>query len=190
MSSMAKVGLAPPSMDFDSLYRAHFRYVWRTLRRLGIMPSDTPDAAQEVFMVVYRKLATFDANCKVTTWLFAICYRHAQYYRRRRPKHAVLPEPEHDEPNAETPSQEELAMLHQGRERLGVVLGAMTLDQRAVFILYEIEELEGDEIARLLGLSRGTVCSRLRAARAAFWRTVERERAREHSRLLVAGGRS
>ncbi len=82
MSSMAKVGLAPPSMDFDSLYRVHFRYVWQTLRRLGIMPSDTADAAQEVFIVVHRKLATFDANCKVTTWLFAICYRHAQYYRR------------------------------------------------------------------------------------------------------------
>ena len=81
-------------------------------------------------------------------------------------------------------------MLHEGRELLGAVLAGMTLDQRAVFILYEIEELEGDEIARLLGLSRGTVCSRLRAARAAFWRTVERERARERSLLLVAGGRS
>ena len=187
---MITVGLAPPPMDFDSLYQTHFRYVWQTLRRLGVMPSDAADAAQEVFMVVHRKLSTFDATSKVTTWLFAICYRYAQYYRRRQVKTAFLSDYVGDERPSETPSQEDLVRMQQGRQLLGAILDGMTLDQRAVFILYEIEGIEGDQIAESLGLSRGTVCSRLRAARAVFWRTVERERARENSRLLVAGVRS
>jgi len=177
-------------MDFDSLYREHFRYVWQTLRRFGVLPSDVGDATQEVFIVVHRKLSTFDSSSKFTTWLFAICYRYAQYYRRRRPKTDVAPEYVNDVASTDTPNQEELATLQQGRELLGAILDAMTLEQRAVFILYEIEQLEGDEIAGSLGLSRGTVCSRLRAARAVFWRKVERERTRENPRLLFAGGRS
>ena len=177
-------------MDFDSLYRQQFRYVWQTLRRLGVAPCDSADATQEVFVVVHRKLATFDLNCKVTTWLFAICYRYAQHYRRRRPRTEVFPEYVDDVPATETQNQEDLTLLNQGRKLLSAMLNSMTLEQRAVFILYEIEGIEGDRIAESLGLSRGTVCSRLRAARTVFSRLVEREHAREHSRPMVAGGRS
>ena len=44
-------------MNFEQAYEAHFRYVWRVLRGLGVPEADTADAAQEVFLVVHRKLA-------------------------------------------------------------------------------------------------------------------------------------
>jgi RNA polymerase sigma-70 factor (ECF subfamily) len=140
-------------------------------------------------MVVHKKLATFDAHSKVTTWLFAICYRRAQQYRRQHPKAMLGHDAAQELVVSELPSQEEIAVLNQGRELLGTILDRLTLEQRAVFILYEIEGLEGDRIATVLGLSRGTVCSRLRAARAVFWRQVDREQQRERSKLLVAGVR-
>jgi RNA polymerase sigma-70 factor, ECF subfamily len=176
-------------MDFVSLYQEHFRYVWQTLRRLGVLPSDAADATQEVFIVVHRKLPTFDARSKVTTWLFAICYRYAQYYRRRQPRAGVSCDDVEDMPSVDIPNQEDLAALHQGRQLLGAILDGMTLEQRAVFILYEIDGIEGDQIAALLGISRGTVCSRLRLARVVFWRKVEHAHSRESSRPLCAGGR-
>src|ERR1039457_6413159 len=45
------------AVDFDEIYRQHFPYVWRTLRRLGVAPADVEDVAHEVFVVVHRRLA-------------------------------------------------------------------------------------------------------------------------------------
>ncbi len=176
-------------MDFESLYQAHFRYVWQTLRRLGVAPDEAADCTQEVFIVVHNRLQQFEARSKVTTWLFAICYRRAQQYRRQHSRITVGNEDVRDAVTSETPGQEELVVLNQGRHLLGTILDHMTLEQRAVFVLYELEGIEGERIAEILSVSRGTVCSRLRAAREIFWRTLNREQRREHARLLAAGVR-
>ena len=56
----ASARAATSSVSFVSLYREHFAYVWRALRRLGIRDADLPDLTHDVFVVVYRKLADFD----------------------------------------------------------------------------------------------------------------------------------
>src|SRR5262249_42263098 len=70
-------------MGFEEIYRAHFRFVWRSLRRLGVEERNVADAAQEVFLVVHRKLPGFEGRAKMTTWLFGICLRVAQARARR-----------------------------------------------------------------------------------------------------------
>ena len=65
------------------VYRAHFGYVWHALRRLGVRTADLEDAAQEVFLVVHRKLAEFDATRPLRPWLFGILHRVASDNRRR-----------------------------------------------------------------------------------------------------------
>jgi len=77
-------GDAPDSLDVRTIYRAHGRFVWLSLQRLGIQPSDLDDIAQDVFMIVHRRLGTFDRRSRVSTWLFGICMRVAANYRRRR----------------------------------------------------------------------------------------------------------
>ena len=72
-------------MTFEEAYRAHFAFVWRSLRRLGIREEDAADAAQEVFIVVHRKLPEFAGNSKLTTWLYGICFRVASERRRAHP---------------------------------------------------------------------------------------------------------
>ena len=62
----------------------HARFVWLSLQRLGIHPSDLDDIAQDVFMIVHRRLDTFDRRARISTWLFGICMRVAANYRRRR----------------------------------------------------------------------------------------------------------
>src|SRR5687767_9349568 len=61
-------------LSCDAIYAQHFRGIWRTLRRLGVSDAQLDDAAQDVFVVVHRKLHAFDGR-SLRGWLFAIAVR-------------------------------------------------------------------------------------------------------------------
>ena len=63
-------------------------------------------------------------------------------------------------------------------ELLDVLLERMSEEQREVFVLHELEELSGAEIAELTNANENTVWTRLRAARRIFQEGVSRNRAR------------
>src|SRR5688572_8332202 len=77
--------------DFHTAYTEHFNFVWRSLRLLGVPPDLLDDAAQDVFSVVFRRLADFDGSAALTTWLFAIARRVAANYRRRESRRLSVP---------------------------------------------------------------------------------------------------
>ena len=66
------------------MYGGHGRFVWLSLQRLGVHPPDLEDVVQDVFLIVHRRLESYDRRSRVTTWLFGICMRVAANYRRRR----------------------------------------------------------------------------------------------------------
>src|SRR5882672_4975937 len=154
-------------MTFEETYRAHFAFVWRNLRRLGVREEDAADAAQEVFIVVHRKLPEFAGHSKLTTWLYGICFRVASERRRARPQ-PVLGEQEAASFVGRPADPGATAERNQGLALLERVLDRIPDEQRAVFCLFELEGLTGDEIAESLEIPLGTVYSRLRLARAAF----------------------
>jgi RNA polymerase sigma-70 factor (ECF subfamily) len=69
--------------DLSAVYEAHFRYVWRCLRSLGVHDAHLDDALQDVFIVAARKLADFDGGAELRTWLYAIALRIARKHRAR-----------------------------------------------------------------------------------------------------------
>lgn len=163
-----------PEITFRSIYEEHARFVWITLQRLGVRSEDLGDVAHDVFVVVHRRLHTFDHSSRVTTWLFGICLRVAANYRRRQrrvPSEAALRARVRDDASAPVPADE---MLVRREERASAerVLGALTLEKRAVFIMFEIENLSCQEIAEFMGVPIGTVYSRLHAARAQIQRII------------------
>jgi RNA polymerase sigma-70 factor, ECF subfamily len=174
--------------SFEQLYREHFRYVWRSLRRLGVSESEIQDATQDVFVVAHAKLPEFQRRSKLSTWLFAICYRHALERHRRRRKQPEPIEAVVDSVADQAAVPVEALQRNEGLKLLARILDQMSVEQRAVFVLYELEELDGEEIAATLALPRGTVHSRLRAAREHFFRVVGRERLREERSGSRAGG--
>ena len=166
--------------DLAGVYDAHADFVWRSLRRLGVPEADAPDALQEVFVVVFRKLATFEGRSAMTTWLFGICLRVAADRRR---KASVRYERADGDETAEQkgdgrPNAEETTSRTESLRVLEAALDKLEPDQRAVFVLFELEELTAAVIATMLGIPQGTVMSRLRLARAAFRREVARFQAR------------
>lgn len=161
---------------FEAIYRAHFRFVWRSLRHLGVPERDLPDAVQEVFVVVHKKLADVDPESRLTTWLYAIALRVASDRRRRASeRHEVLA----DVPERSSGTSADATELAERRALLEKALAALPLEQRAVFTLFELDGMQGDEIATLLAIPLATVHSRLRLAREGFRRVVARARARE-----------
>ncbi|HEY3666876.1 MAG TPA: sigma-70 family RNA polymerase sigma factor [Polyangiaceae bacterium] len=156
-------------MDFKEVYDAHFAFVWRSLRRLRVPDASLKDAMQDVFLVVHRRLGEFEGRAKVSTWLFGICLRVAKDYRRRaHVRREVLDDSGFSsvaDPNSDAGAgaeqKQDLAMFEAALEEL-------ELEQRAVFMLFELENMTGEEIAESLDIPLGTVYSRLRLARQAF----------------------
>jgi RNA polymerase sigma-70 factor (ECF subfamily) len=176
---------APELRAFEAAYREHFAFAWRSLRRLGVPERDLADAAQEVFIVVHKKLAEFDARSRLSTWVYAICLRIASDRRRRAStRYEVLGDDAEPWRDAKAPESLDLA---ERRALLERALEAMSLEQRAVFTLFELEGLTGEEIAMLLEVPAPTVHSRLRLARDTFRRVIERARARERFDLVRIG---
>jgi RNA polymerase sigma-70 factor (ECF subfamily) len=175
--------LVLPPLDAAAVHAAHAEFVWRSLARLGVKDPDLPDMLQEVFLVVHRRAHAFDGSSKLTSWLFGICLRVAASYRRRAHRRYERPlEPAQLPPSAEADDPEHALQRRQARHQLEELLDSMPLDKRAVFVMFEIDELSCADIALELDVPIGTVHSRLHAARAAFTKAIERQRARDARR--------
>lgn len=166
-------------MTLKEVYDEHFRFVWRSLRRLGVRDADVSDVAQDVFLVVHRKLTEFEGRSKMTTWLFAICMNVARDWRRAGARRET---PDGGEAaGRKRDSSSDLGAELERRDRLEVLEGVLDQlgeEQRTVFALFELEGMGGLEIAELLDIPVGTVHSRLRLAREDFRKITTRLRAR------------
>jgi RNA polymerase sigma-70 factor, ECF subfamily len=163
-----------------TVFRDHAPFAWRALRRLGVPEKDVDDVCQEVFVVIHRKLAEFEGRSTIRTWVYGICVRTASDYRKRaHVRHETVTDapPENVSPRD---AHEELAQ-HEARKVLDRILDELDDDKRAVFVLYEIEELTMAEVSEAAGCPLQTAYSRLHAARKLVAAGIERARERRFS---------
>ena len=179
---------APDRAEFEAIYRQHFALSWRWLRRLGVPERDLADAAQEVFMVVARRLHEHDGRKPIAAWLYAICLRVASNRRRSAVSRNELLLDESASSEIHERAAPTATDQSDRRALLEDALALMSLEQRAVFTLFELEGYTGEEIAGLVGAPLPTVHSRLRLAREIFRRTVARAQARGEHELKRLGG--
>jgi RNA polymerase sigma-70 factor (ECF subfamily) len=168
----------PCALVFAEVYEAQFDFVWRSARRLGVSALHLDDVVQEVFLVVHRRLAEFEARSSLKTWLFAITRRVVGDYRRsarRKPSEPIG----NFEPEANPSCAADAQLVRDEDARLLYsLLDELDEDKREVFVLAELEQISGPEIAAALGENLNTVYARLRAARSAFDAAVARHQAR------------
>jgi RNA polymerase sigma-70 factor (ECF subfamily) len=175
-----------PSASFEAVYREHFRFVWRCVRRLGIEGASVDDVVQETFLVVHRRLDDFEGRSSTKTWLYGIVRRVVSDHRRslrRKPAHGEGTEGEVDGVHDASARGPESSLEHS--EQVQVVrrlIAELDEDKREVFILTELEGMTMAEIAEALDVNPNTVSSRLRAARHQFEEAVERETERDEER--------
>lgn len=159
----------------ESIYRQHFKAVWRLLRRLGVPAGQLDDAAQDVFLVVQKKLAQLRPDASLQSWVFGITVRVASEHRRRSLWRRAEPIADAvidlaPDPGSQHEVQEAVALLHE-------LLAELDEKKREVFVLAELEQLSAPEMAEVLGVNLNTIYSRLRAAKREFDAALVRRRA-------------
>jgi RNA polymerase sigma-70 factor, ECF subfamily len=161
-----------------AMFNAHFDFVWRSLRRLGVAGPAVDDAAQEVFVVASRRLASIDAG-KEKAFLFGTALRVASDARRSlgRRRDRVAGDGLAD-PADPGPAADELLDRKRARALLDDIVDGLPDEARPVFVLHELEGMTMAEIASCLDIPAGTVASRLRRAREAFHAAIARARPR------------
>ncbi len=154
-----------------------YEFVWRSLRRLGVRPPETDDAAQQVFVILARKLASVGQG-KERSYVFSIAMRVASTMRRRQAKSLEVPDEGTESLPAVLPSAESDLDRALGRAILDDMLARMSEERRAAFVLVELEELSVVEASEVLNVPPGTVASRVSRAREELRAAIVRLHAR------------
>jgi RNA polymerase sigma-70 factor (ECF subfamily) len=157
---------------FHALVDRYADPLFQAAMSLSRNAADAEDLVQETFVSAYRAAHGFAGRASVRTWLLTILTHHAarawRRGRRRRETRSLDAPPGgqmSDDPALATPPQNA-----QVDHRLDVatILAELSAMHREVLIMREIWGMTYDEIARALGVPRGTVESRLSRARAQF----------------------
>jgi RNA polymerase sigma-70 factor (ECF subfamily) len=150
---------------WSQLWRVYYPIAGAFLRKMGVREPDLEDTCQNVFVQMVRYLAEFRGESDLKTWLYRICLSEARELRRkgrlRRVLMGIL---------ASQPQRTAGLELSEGlaRRRVQEALDRLKPHDRAVFVLYEMEGLNGEQIAAIEGCPVATVWRRLHYARAAF----------------------
>lgn len=160
------------SAAWRGLYDRYAPIVHRFLSAFGVPREEREDACQEVFVAVYRSLSRFRGEARLSTWIYRIAARHAGRIARRRRVRGLLstllvrePAP----PPAPDPSErsERLQLLDE-------MIGKLSPKKRLVLVLFEIEGVPIEEIAKIADCPENTAWSRLHYARAELMAMAKR----------------
>lgn len=141
-----------------------YRIAWHVFRH----DEDASDAAQEVFVKLYRNLGKFRFDSAFSTWLYRLAMNTCIDEYRKRKRHM-----EHtvklDYPlSADGETPEETVIRKERIQAVRLAISQLGDDHKRIIILRDIQGLSYDEVAEILGISLGTVKSRLSRARQAL----------------------
>jgi len=162
---------------FRAIVDAHFNFVWRYLRALGIPQAAADDAAQQVFIVAASKVEAIELG-RERSFLVGTAHGVAANARRANERRREV---QGDgelarrvdgamDPEQQTESREAVAILDR-------FLASLPEELRSVFVLFELEGMTMAAISETLGIPPGTVASRLRRAREDFHEMAKRVQA-------------
>lgn len=174
MTTPALPQLAPV---VESMYQRHVQQVARWAERLAGPGLDVEDIVHEVFTVACERIHGFRGDSSLSTWLFGITSRIVRHRRRKERWWRWLSGSADETAGhlaSDNPDPLRLVESNQETADLYAVLDRLADSDRQILILCELEELDTDEVARLLGITQNNVRVRLHRARARFTRAYEK----------------
>jgi RNA polymerase sigma-70 factor (ECF subfamily) len=158
---------------FDELVRRYTSIVYRILYKILRHDEDTQDALQDTFVSAYRALPRFRQDARFSTWLYRIATNAALMKARARKTNLVSLDHPTEDPDAQnawelpdwsaTPDEE--IMTSETRRIMEEAIQALPPEQRAAFVLHDIQDLSSAETAQAMGITVSAVNSRLHRAR-------------------------
>ena len=169
---------------WTSIYCENFDFVKQCAKRwLPAGSSEIDDAAQEVFLVLHKNLASLDHSRSIRPWLYATTFRVASGLRRKKKREvvgSVANETQSFEEEFQSFVEEEVesrpdtvASVCEDRALINAALEKLAEKERAILVMYDIEGFTVVEIADALNLNKNTVYGMLRRARGQMLRSMQ-----------------
>lgn len=168
---------------FETLVRPHLGMLFRVIDRILGNEAESQDALQDALLTIHRELPGFQGASKFSTWAYRICVNQALMARRKRIRRRedaiedLMPRFGDDGHHMDVDtildwSEDAEALMKVERDelkaRVRMGLDRLSDDQRAVFVLRDLEGWDTDEISRHLGITRELVRQRVHRARLAL----------------------
>lgn len=154
---------------FEQLIRRHERRVFRTALRLLRKEEDAEDAAQEVYLRLYKHLGRLKQDQDVMPWLYRVTLNVCHDMNRRRERSAAasltMAERPDLEPRDPAPSPHQQTADAEEWRIMSRALAALPEKQQASIVLRDLEGLPESSVARILDVSQATVRTHVCRAR-------------------------
>jgi RNA polymerase sigma-70 factor (ECF subfamily) len=177
---------------YDELVRTYSASIFHVAYRMLGDTAEASDAVQEIFLKVFRNIGGFKGEAALKTWIFKIAFseilNRLRWWRRRYRFATVSLD---DQPNgtgpaafvaSSSPTPEQVLQSKEQETAIQEALGKLTKDHRSIIVLRDIEGFSYTEIADVLGVSIGTVKSRLARARGDLKKSLIRYLSVQHLR--------
>ncbi|MBP6603487.1 MAG: sigma-70 family RNA polymerase sigma factor [Verrucomicrobiales bacterium] len=155
---------------FDELVRKYTPKLYGLVYHMTSNRDDTNDLLQDVFAKAYRSLKRFRGKSSFYTWIYSIATNMTLNFLKKRNRRRTLSlddvdltienDPDYIEATSKSDPVRE-AGLSELQERLNVAMQQLSVDHRAVVTMFDIQGMPHAEISKILGVSEGTVRSRL-----------------------------
>lgn len=167
---------------FETLMSTYEKKIYCLCLRMMGNACDGEDAAQEAIFRIWRQIGQFQEKSSFSTWVYritaSVCIDALR--KRERVSHSsldALQEQGFDTPD-DAPTPEQTLQLHERRKHMAQAITLVPDGMRAVFLLRDVHGLSIKETADALGLSSGTVKSRLSRAREQIAAILSRDEVR------------
>ncbi len=169
---------------YDELVRMYSSPIYHVAYRMTGDAAEASDAVQDIFLKIFRNIGGFKGEAALKTWIFKIAFseilnRLRWWKRRHRDTTLSLDEspngnvPGHGVADA-GPTPEEVLQAKERENAIQQALRRLSHEHRSIIVLRDIEGFSYTEIADVLGISMGTVKSRLARARADLKKSLMR----------------
>lgn len=161
--------LPAPADRLEALFDAHAEELCRLVQRLTGSRQVAEEVVQEAFLTAWKRREDLDGIDNLKGWLYRVTLNHVRHRRRSfaRLRRFLERYTSRPEPVPQSLPDEQVERLERAR-RVHATLARLTPTQREAFVLYELQQLSGQEAADVLGIKTNTFWGRLRIARASF----------------------
>ena len=156
---------------FDDLVRKYTPKLYGLVYNMTSNRDDTADLLQEIFAKAYRALKRFQGKSSFYIWIYSISVNMTLNFLKKRGRYTKVSMDDVDSGILNDPAFIEITTanrdtlrevnIHELQKRLNDALMKLSEDHRTVVTMYDIQGLQHNEIAKILGVSEGTVRSRL-----------------------------
>ncbi|PYR89472.1 MAG: RNA polymerase subunit sigma-24 [Acidobacteria bacterium] len=169
---------------YDELVRTYSGPIYHVAYRMTGDAAEASDAVQDIFLKIFRNIGGFKGEAALKTWIFKIAFseilNRLRWWKRRH-RYATLSLDESPDGNAPGdgvadagPTPEEVLQAKERENAIQQALRRLSHEHRSIIVLRDIEGFSYTEIADVLGISMGTVKSRLARARADLKKSLMR----------------